>query len=66
MHKPQAYITADGTYGVGDILIFHEEALTKEQWWTADTIRDNDRFEYIQAILNKDWETVHDMEDPNA
>ena len=66
MDKPTAYVTADGTYGVGNILIFHGDALTDDQWWKVDSLGDNDRFTYIQAILDKDWETVNNMEDPNA
>jgi hypothetical protein len=53
-----AYVTADGTYGEGDILVFHPDALTSEQWEFMTVIRDNDRFSYTQAVLNGDLVTV--------
>lgn len=63
MDKPTAYVTTDGAYGVGDIIVFHEDALTEEQWYNADRVSDNYRYEYINAILNKDWQTVNDLEE---
>lgn len=53
-----AYVTTDGTFGEGDLLVFHPDALTSEQWEFMSSIRDNDRFDYTQAILNGDLETV--------
>ena len=66
MDKPTAYVTADGTYGVGDILIFHEDALTDRQWEQVDWVVENHRYEYINAILNEDWQTVNDLEERYA
>lgn len=65
-NKPTAFVTTDGAYGVGDVIIFHEDALTEEQWRKADMVSDNYRYEYIQAILDKDWGTVHDLEEDYA
>ena len=47
-----AYVTADGTYGVGNIIIFNDNMLTEEQWDVVDNIGDNDRYDYITAVLN--------------
>lgn len=63
MNKPTAYVTTDGTYGVGDIAIFHENALTPQQWEFVDRVGDNYRYEYINAILNQDWQTVNALEE---
>lgn len=61
--KPTAFVTTDGAYGVGDVILFHEEQLTRRQWNFLDSVSDNYRYEYIQAILDKDWQTVNDLED---
>lgn len=66
MNKPQAYVTADGSFGVGAILLFDETALTDKQWNVVDQMRDNDRYEYIQAILNEDWATANTLEEDYA
>lgn len=66
MNNPQAYVTADGSFGVGAVLLFDENALTDEQWDVVDTMSDNYRYEYIQAILKKDSETVRELEEDYA
>jgi hypothetical protein len=52
------YVTADGTYGDGHILLFKGDMLTEEQWSVVDIIRDNDRYDYVKAVLEGDLETV--------
>lgn len=66
MNNPQAYVTADGSFGVGAVLLFDESALTDEQWDVVDTMSDNYRYEYIQAVLNQDWQTVNALEEDYA
>lgn len=59
----KAYVTADGAYGVGDILLFQETDLTERQWLRVDTMNDNDRYDYVQAILAKDDKTIGMIEE---
>lgn len=57
--RPTAYVTEDGDYGESeDMLLFHSDALTKEQWTILSWVRGNDRYEYVKAILEGDLETV--------
>lgn len=63
MSKLQAYVTADGTFGVGDFLVFDESKLTSAQWEVVDMIGDNDRYEYIRAIIEGDSETIQELEE---
>ena len=62
-----AWVTADGTYGEDDIILFHPDALTDEQYEFMHNMRDNDRYAYTQAVLEGDLETVaefhHEYED---
>lgn len=55
-HNPNdvAYVTADGTFGTGDILIFHPDAVTDAQWLFLSNLCDSDRYEYTQAVLAGD------------
>lgn len=66
--QPTSYVTADGTYGEGDLLVFHSDALTNEQWEFMSEMRDNDRFGYTKAVLDGDLDTVawyhNDYEEP--
>ena len=48
------WVTADGTYGVGGIVVFNPDKLSDEQWETLDSLGDNDRYDYVIAILNGD------------
>ena len=54
------YVTADGTYGSGAIIVFDEALLTDEQWETLANLRDNDKYDYVLAVLNNEdlseWE----------
>lgn len=56
----KAYVTADGTYGVGAIVVFDESLLTDKQWDTLSELRDNDKYDYTLAVLNNEdlseWE----------
>lgn len=56
------FVTPDGTYGVGDILVFDAGELSEQEWDIAEGLRDNDRFTYINACLTGDIETKHDLE----
>lgn len=57
-----AFVTPDGTFGVGEVLVFDESELSDTQWDIADRVRDNDRYDYIQACLTGDIELQHDIE----
>lgn len=52
------WITADGEYGEGDLMVFHPESLTEEQYNLMVEMKGNHRFDYVRAILEGDLETV--------
>jgi len=56
----EAYVTADGNYGMDEVLVFDHNALTKKQWDSLGEQTDSDRIIYVQRILN--GEDVSDME----
>lgn len=60
--QSSAWVSSDGSYGEDDLMVFHPDSLTKEQWELMTTMRDNDRLPYVQAILEGDLETVVAME----
>lgn len=54
------WITEDGSYGGGDVILTSEDDFTEEQLETLGNLNDNDRFEYAIAVLNgedtSDWD----------
>jgi hypothetical protein len=56
-----AWVSADGSYGIGGIIVFDENLLTEEQWENLnDNVRENEKYIYVLAILNgedlSEWE----------
>ena len=45
------WVDSDGGYGFGDVIVFDSDALTDKQWETLEQLRDNERIEYVEAIL---------------
>ena len=58
-----AYITSDGTYGGGDIILFNVDDLNDRQWDTLVNLPDSDRIDYVYAIMA--GEPVLDFESEN-
>lgn len=52
------WVSTDGSYGQDDIVVFHPESLTDDQWEFMTILRDSERFDYVQAILEGDLTTV--------
>ncbi len=54
------WVTEDGSYGYGGIILVTENALTDDQWERVGNMRDNDRYDYVYAIMAgeplDDWE----------
>lgn len=46
-----AWVETDGTFGIGDVITFHEDDLTPAQWTTLVELRENDRLAYVYAIM---------------
>lgn len=46
-----AWVTDDGSYGVGSVITFDQSDLTAQQWETLSILSDNDRLDYVQAIM---------------
>jgi hypothetical protein len=47
-----AWVTEDGSYGVGLVIHFDDNAITIDDWETLAELRDNDRYDFIHALLN--------------
>lgn len=68
MSNTTAWVDADGSYGVGDLLVFHEDAITIEQWNFMTDLPASQRILYVQAILEGDLDTVatyHSQQEDN-
>lgn len=55
-----AYVSEYGNYGEDEVIIFDRSELTSEQWSLLEQLGDNDKFDYVAAVLNgedlTDWE----------
>ena len=55
-----AWVTEDGSYGVGNVIHFQADALNEQQWDIVNNLSDNSRYDYIYAVLNNqdlsEWE----------
>jgi hypothetical protein len=57
-----AYVSSDGNYGGDYPIVFEQDDLTAEQWDILTEMHDNDRYEYVLAIIEKDTDTVETIE----
>lgn len=60
-----AWVALDGTYGGGIHLSFEQDQLTDDQWMKLSEISDNDKYEYVYAIINGLDERVAEIEEDN-
>jgi hypothetical protein len=45
------YVSEDGNYGGGSIIVIPHDSLTEEQMDTLDILGDNDKYDYVYAII---------------
>lgn len=59
-NQDTGWVSEDGSYGVNSIILFDSTALTDKQWDILGELGDNSRYDYVQAIMNKqdlsEWE----------
>jgi hypothetical protein len=55
------YISTDGNYGGGNVIIANYSDFTQQQMDIIDGLHDNDRFWYVQALMTGD--DVSEFED---
>jgi len=60
-----AWVALDGTYGGSVHLSFEQDQLTDDQWMKLSEISDNDKYEYVYAIINGLDERVAEIEEDN-
>jgi hypothetical protein len=48
------WIAEDGSYGMCDILVFKESDIPKDCWDIFNELGDNERFEFVKAVINKE------------
>lgn len=46
-----AYVSEYGNYGAEKVLVFEGTDLTGSQWETLSELSDQDKFDYVDAIL---------------
>lgn len=46
------WVTADGTWGEGGIVLFHPDNLTEFQYEVLDSLADSEKMLYVLAIVN--------------
>jgi hypothetical protein len=60
------WVTADGSYGEGGIILFDPNKLSRFHWFVLDCLADSDKYEYVQAILAGEdltyWESDYESE----
>jgi len=47
-----AWVTEDGSYGVGLVIHFDQDSITDDDWETLAELGDNSRYDFIHALLN--------------
>ena len=60
----KAYVADDGNYGVESIIIFDYEefiSLYPGVWEMIDNVHDNQRTEFLLAVLNQDEEALREL-----
>lgn len=46
------WVSEDGSFGSGLVIHFAHESITPEDWETLSQLSDNDRYDFIYALLN--------------
>lgn len=59
----EAWVSADGSYGEDDLVVFHPDSLTEEQYVTMHNMQARDRLPYVRAILEGDLVAVAQFEE---
>lgn len=58
------YVSEDGNYGGGKIIIVDHDGLSEEQMEILDILGDNDKYDYVYALMNgqstEKWEDEAD------
>lgn len=58
------WVSEEGSYGWGKVVLFDPDLLTRRQWDTLDELGDSDKLPYVEAIVNGDdlsrWELDDD------
>ncbi len=49
--KTTAWVSDDGSWGAGAIILLDVNDLTEEQWETLSELNDNNKFDYVYAIM---------------
>lgn len=60
----KAYVADDGNYGVDSVITFDYEEFSTEYpgvWEMLDSVHDNQRTEFLLAVLNQDEEALREL-----
>jgi hypothetical protein len=56
-HYGKNWVASDGSYGLGSIITYNTSDISGSQWDIYEDLDENDKFLYIQAIINGDSTT---------
>jgi hypothetical protein len=62
----KAYVADDGNYGVDSVITFDFEEFAIQYpgvWEMLDSIHDNQRTEFLLAVINQDEESLRELAD---
>jgi AAA+ superfamily predicted ATPase len=54
-----AYVSSEGTFGIGNVILFDDDDITDKQWRVIDTLPDSMKFGYVEAILKGQEDLSH-------
>jgi hypothetical protein len=60
-----AWVTDDGSYGVGAVITLNSFSLSDAQWDRVSELPDSARYEYVRLILEDDDFSVREIEKEN-
>lgn len=64
IREDQLFVSMNGDYGTGAVLL-DQDLLTDTQMACLQDMTDNDRYDYVYAIINGDDKTVRFIESQN-
>ena len=56
------WVTADGSWGEGGIILFDPNKLSSFQYFVLDCLRDSEKYDYINAIMNNEDLTYYESD----
>lgn len=46
------YVSTDGSYGTGNVMLFDENLFTEHNWDVLDSLPDAEKYYYVDALVH--------------